>query len=108
MARNNNLELSDKLCDEMKKHDMLMDEKMDVQKKLELAKSDLDEHSAIVKEQDDAIARLKAEIEAKTAVVDDMTAKIENEKKLFQVEDERKRKLSQMATALKTKLEFMT
>jgi predicted nucleic acid-binding protein len=53
------------------------------------------------------IADLKGKIEAQTKVTDELTQRIDEEKKINRVEEEKFRKLAQMNAALQAKLEFI-
>ena len=53
------------------------------------------------------INRLKAEIEVQQQKTDELTAHVEEEKKVNKIEEERHRKLGQMNAALKAKLQFI-
>ncbi len=50
---------------------------------------------------------MKAEIEKQNTIADDLTSKVEDERKINKIEEERYRKLAQMNAALKAKLEFI-
>lgn len=53
------------------------------------------------------ITDLRTKIEAQTKVTDELTHRIDEEKKINKVEEERFRKLAQMNAALHAKLEFI-
>lgn len=80
---------------------------MDIKERLERTKQQLDHYKAKIGEQQDEIKRLKELIEQQQKVTDDLTAAVEDERKINRIEEEKHRKLAQMNAALKAQLHFI-
>ena len=106
-ATQHNQELQHKLEEEKKKYEGLLDEKLEIDEKLKITNKNLDIIKAKLLQQEEIIAKLKAEIEKQNAVAEDLTGKVDDERKINKIEEERYRKLGQMNAALKAKLEFI-
>ena len=101
------MELLAKLDEEKKKYEGLLDEKMDIDEKLALATKAYEETKERLKAQQEVIDKLKAQIEGQSKVTEDLNTKLDEEKKINKVEEERFRRLAQMNAALRAKLEFI-
>eukprot|EP00347_Sterkiella_histriomuscorum_P012977 403366488 len=106
-ATQHNQELQVKLEEEKKKYEGLLDEKLEIDERLELTLKSLDHYKDKIKEQLDLIAQLKAQIDGQQKISDDLTAQVEEERKVNRIEEERFRKLAQMNAALKAQLQFI-
>lgn len=102
-----NQELIGKLEEEKKKFESLLDEKLEVDEKLLLATKGFEETKEKLKAQEEIISQLKVQIEKQAKVTEDLAAKVDDEKKINRIEDEKFRKLAQMNAALKAKLDFI-
>jgi hypothetical protein len=106
-AVQHNHELVAKLEEEKKKYEGLLDETLEVKERLIIATKAFEETKIHVKEQEEVIAKLREKIEAQQKVTEELALKVEDEKKVNRIEDERFRKLAQMNAALKAKLDFI-
>jgi hypothetical protein len=82
------------LDEEKKKYDGLLDEKLELDEKLRLAGIDTDKLKDKLLGQEQVLGVLKGEIDKRIQVTDDLNAKVEEEKKINKIEEERFRKLA--------------
>ena len=106
-ATQHNQELQAKLEEEKKKYDGLLDEKLELDEKLDKTIKSLEFYKEKIHVQTEQIQKLKAEIEVQQRKTDDLSAHVENERKINKIEEERYRKLGQMNAALNAKLKFI-
>lgn len=106
-ATQHNTELQQRLEEEKKKYEGLLDEKLEIDERLAITLKNLDFYKDKLLEQEDMIKDLKAKIDKQQGVADDLTAHVEDERKINKIEEERYRKLAQMNAALKAKLQFI-
>lgn len=106
-AIQHNQELIAKLDEEKKKYESLLDEKLEIDEKLTIATALYEETKIKLKAQEEVITQLRAQIEAQSKITEGLSLKVEEEKKVNKIEEERFRKLAQMNAALKAKLEFI-
>jgi chromosome segregation ATPase len=91
----------------MKKYEGLLDEKLDIEERLEIVTKNFDELKTKIDTQHTQSDDLKLKIRDQTAIVEDLTAKVEEEKKVNKVEEEKYRRLAQTNASLRAKLEFI-
>lgn len=106
-AVQHNQELIAKLDEEKKKYETLLDEKLEIDEKLKNTEKALEETKLKLAQQQEVIINLKGQIEGQSKITEDVAAKVDEEKKVNRIEEERFRKLAQMNAALRAKLEFI-
>lgn len=106
-AIQHNQELIAKLDEEKKKYESLLDEKLEIDEKLTIATALFEETKIKLKAQEEVIVQLKGQIEAQSKITEGLAAKVDEEKKINKIEEERFRKLAQMNAALRAKLDFI-
>ena len=94
MVISHNADIGNKLRMEKEKFDTYLGQRLEIEEKLRLTEEQLKEDTEKVGTQNDELADLRARIKAEQAEVDEVTAAVEEGRKLNKREDEKNRQLS--------------
>jgi len=100
-------EFTAKVEEEKRKFDELKKDRLDLEEKLKLTTSSLEEHKLMIEDQDKMLEELRAQIDTKKASVDTLNNQISTDAKINEKEEKDNRKLDKDSVALKAKLKFI-